>query len=323
MPHTQPELFDPSLTHPLPRGACGGSRGRRRRGSAAPRRNELLEVVRLALVVARRRLNDYSCPKSRHTYTQPQLLACLVLRAYKKLTYRGTAELLEASDGLRDALGLRGVPAHTTLKAFCDRAVNPALLDGLVGEVLALLRERGLVVEELAVDSTGMEPTCASAHFVSRSKRTRRGYVKLSLAVACTSVVLVSLALSTGPNNDLCEAAEVMWRAAGRCAPDWAFKDSGYDAEWVHRFWAAAGATSHVPPVPRAKDKQTGEPTVKGGPGRVRCWSRTPYHYGLRWHAESFISGMKRTCGSTLAARSEPALLAEAGLKALAYAIRR
>jgi hypothetical protein len=32
---------------------------------------------------------------------------------------------------------------------------------------------------------------------------------------------------------------------------------------------------------------------------------------------------MKRTCGSTLAARSEPALKIEAGLKALAYAIRR
>jgi len=317
MPHAQLDLFDPSLTHPLPP-PC-----RRRRGRRAGRRNELLEVVRLALVVARRRLNDYSCPKSRHTYTQPQLMACLVLRAYRKLTYRGTTELLEASDGLRAALGLSHAPAHTTLKAFCDRVVTPRLLDGLVGEVLAVLQERGLVVRELAVDSTGMEPTCASAHFVSRSKRTRRGYVKLSLAVACASVVLVGLALSMGPGNDLCEAAAVMWPAAARCAPDWAFKDSGYDAEWVHSFWAAAGATSHVPPVPRAKDEATGGPTVKGGPGRLRCWNSRPYHYGLRWHAESFVSGMKRTCGSTLSARSQPALLAEAGLKALAYAVRR
>jgi hypothetical protein len=307
MPHTQPDLFDPSLTHPLP-----ARRGRR------PRRNELLGVARLALVVARRRLNDYSCPKSRHTYTQPQLLACLVLRAFRKLTYRGTAELLEASDALRGVLGLSRVPAHTTLKAFCDRAVTPALLDGLVGEVLAWLRERGLVVGGLAVDSTGMEPTCASAHFVSRSKRQRRGYVKLQLAVACTSVVLVALGVGMGPTNDLCEAADVMWPAAGRCRPDWVFKDSGYDAEWVHRFWAAAGAKSHVPPVPKTRDGG-----VKSGPGRVRCHRHTPYHYGLRWHAESFISGMKRTCGSTLSARGENALLAEAGLKALAYAIRR
>jgi hypothetical protein len=317
MPDTQPELFDPSLTHPLP------PRRGPRRGRGRGRRNELLEVVRLALVVARRHLNDYSCPKSKHTYTQPQLLACLVLRAFKRLTYRGTTELLEASDGLREVLGLSRVPAHTTLKAFCDRAVTPALLDGLAGEVLALLRERGLVVGELAVDSTGMEPTCASAHFLSRAGRRRRGYVKLSLAVACTSIVLVSVALSMGPSNDLCEAAAVMWPAAARCSPDWAFKDSGYDGEWVHSFWAAAGATSHVPPVPRAKDEATGEPTVKSGPGRLRCWESRPYHYGRRWHAESFVSGMKRTCGSTLSAKSEPALLAEAGLKALAYAIRR
>ena len=305
MPHSQLDLFDPSVTHAPP-----SRQGRRR--------NELLEVARLSLVVARRRLDDYSCPKSRHTFTQPQLLACLVLRAYRKLTYRGTSELLDASDALREALGLSHAPAHTTLKAFCDRAVTPALLDGLVGEVLAVLQDRGLVVSELAVDSTGLEPTCASAHFVSRSKRRRRGYVKLSLAVACTSIVLVGVVPSMGPGNDLCEAAGVMWRAAGRCSPDWVFKDAGYDAERVHSFWAAAGATSHVPPVPKARDG-----AVRSGPGRVRCARHTPYHYGRRWHAESFISGMKRTCGSTLSARSERALLAEAGLKALAYAIRR
>ena len=147
--------------------------------------------------------------------------------------------------------------------------------------------------------------------------------MKLSLAVACASVVLVSLALSTGPSNDLCEAAEVMWRAAGRCAPDWAFKDSGYDAEWVHGFWAAAGATSHVPPVPKAKDEETGEPTVKGGPGRLRCWGRTPYHYGRRWHAESFISGLKRVTLPFVRARLEPAMLREAMLNVLAYALHR
>jgi|SRR5688500_4825745 hypothetical protein len=308
MSHGQLDLFDSAVTHPLKRGR--GPRGRR---------NELLEVAELALVVCRRQLNDYSCPKSRHTYTQPQLLACLVLRAYLKQTYRGIVELLGAGDGLRAALGLNKVPAHTTLKEFADRVLTPALLDAAVGEVLALLVERGgLVIAEVAVDSTGVETSGASAHFRSRARRVRSGYVKLSLAVACASVVLVTMALSMGPSNDLCEARAVLWRMAARCRPDWVFVDRGYDAEWPHVLCAAAGVRSHCPPVPKAKDG-----SIRSGPHRVRCGRHRPYHYGNRWHAESFISGMKRTCGSTLAARSEPALLVEAGLKALAYAIRR
>jgi hypothetical protein len=306
----QLDLFDPALTHPAP--------ARRRRPGGGPRRNELLDVARFALVACRRHLADYSCPKSKHTYTQPQLLACLVLKELKDLTYRGAAELLDASDALRAVLGLSRVPAHTTLKEFAKRVVTPGLLDGLAGGVLALLVEAGLVVSEVAVDSTGVETTSASAHFRSRAKRARGGYVKVSAAVACGSVVLVSVALSMGPTNDLCEARAVLWPAMPRCRPDWVYADKGYDAEWFHTWCRAWGARGHVPPVVRSDDG-----TIKSGPDRVRCGRAVPLGYGRRWHVESFFSGMKRTCGSSLRARSEPALLAEAGLKALAYAIRR
>jgi hypothetical protein len=314
MSHGQLDLFDPAVAHAS---AASGRRGARR----PRRRNELLDVAHTALVVARRQLNDYSCPKSKHTFTQPQLLACLVLRAYRKLTYRGTAELLDAGDALREVLGLTHAPAHTTLKEFERRVVTPALLDALVGRVLAtLVGHGGLAVAELAVDTTGVETTSASAHFRSRARRTRRSYVKPSLAVACTSIVLVSMAVGMGPADDLGgDTRAMLWRAAPRCAPDWALADSGFDAEWFHPFCRAAwGAASHVPPVPKTKGG-----TARSGPDRVRCAAHTPYLYGKRWHVEGFISGMKRTCGPTLAARSERSLFNEAALKALAYAIPR
>ena len=308
MTHGQLDLFNPLLTHPI-----AAARGKRCR-----RRNELLEVMRLALIVSRRHLNDYSCPKSKHTFTQPQLLGCLILKTFKKLSYRGTTELLEASDGLRAVLGFdEVVPAHTTLLEFSKRALSPELIDTLVGEVLALLQENGLVVKEIAVDSTGVETSSASAHFVSRAKRKREGYVKLSMAVACNAIVLVSLVISIGPCNDLCEASAVLWKASGRCSPDWTLMDKGYDAESMHTFCTGWGASSYIPPVAKTKDG-----TIKSGEGRIRCAKHRPYFAGNRWHVESFISGMKRTCGSTLAARSEAALKIEAGLKALAYAIR-
>ena len=290
----------------------------RSRGDA--RRNELLDVLELAVVVARRTLSDYSCPKSCHTFTQPQLLSCLILKAYLKLTYRSTVELLQSSDGLRGAIGLSRVPAHTTLKEFADRVLSPKTLDRAVAQVVELLIERGLIVREVAVDSTGIESSTASVHFVTRARRPRKGYVKLSLAVATTSLTLIAMTLSMGPTTDLTEARELLWKSATRCSADWYFMDKGYDAQWPHTFLSAAGAKSFIPPVARPTPQG---PVIKTGPDRLRCAKHTPYHYGLRWHVESFISGMKRTCGSTLSARSRPALLIEAGLKALAYAIRR
>jgi transposase len=300
----QLDLFDPSIVYPAPK--------RRSR-----RRNELLEIMQLTLVVARRQLSDYACPKSKHTFTQPQLLACLVLRSLRKLTYRGTTELLEASDGLRAVLGLDRVPAHTTLIEFAKK-LSPVTLDGLVGQVLLVLQEKGLVVQEVAIDSTGVETRAASTHYLSRSKGKRGGYIKLALAVACSSIVLISATANAGPCNDLAEAPHLLWRSATRCSPDWLVADRGYDAEKIHRFCRAWDVISYVPPVPKTKDG-----TIQSGEGRIRCGHHRPYLYGRRWHVESFISGLKRTCGWTLSARSQPSLKTEAMLKALAYALRR
>jgi hypothetical protein len=128
------------------------------KGSAKAKRNGLVELLELTMLVCRRHMRSYSHPKSKHTFTQAQLMSCLVLRARLNLTYRGTSELLSASDGLRAAMGLETVPAHTTLKMFSDRCATPELLDALLGQILELCRERGVLeIQEVAVDSTGVE----------------------------------------------------------------------------------------------------------------------------------------------------------------------
>ena len=283
------------------------------------KRNLLLDVAAISLVVCRRHLARYSCPKSKHDFTQAQLMSCLVLRGYLKQSYRGIVDVLGASDALRDALGLeRKVPAHTTLKEFEKRAVTPQLLDGIVAQVLALCREeRGTAVHEVAVDSTGVECSPASAHYADRSGRRRGRYVKLSLAVACTSLLLVGAVASAGPGNDRVEAPALLWRTASRCSPHSVYMDSGYDGERTHAFCRAGwGAASFIPPVPKTADG-----TIKSF-YRSKCVT-LPSSYGKRWHAESFISGFKRSTGSTLAARTMGAMMNEAMLKLLAYAIRR
>ena len=280
-----------------------------------PKRNPLLDLIGIALVVSRRHFARYSHPKSKHTFTQPQLVACLVLKAHLRQTYRGVVDLLAAAAELREALGLLGpVPRHTTLAEFERRALTPELLDALVGEVLAVARERsGVEVHELAVDSTGVECSPASRHYELRVGRRRGRYVKLMLAVACGSLLAVSATASMGPSNDAGDCWGVLWRSSGRCAPHSGYLDSGFDGERQHAFFRdGMGVASFIPPVVRTDDG-----TVKT-PHRSRCVP-LPASYGRRWHAEAFISGLKRVCGSTVRARGEAAMLREALLKVLAY----
>jgi hypothetical protein len=261
-------------------------------------KNLLLRVAAIAMVVSRRHFQSYSCPKSKHTFTQPQLMACLILKSYLKQTYRGVVDLLKAADSLRAALGLEQVPSFTTLQEFEKRSVNPELLDAILSQVLQLCQEGG--------------------HFMTRAKRSRKQYVKLSVAVACGSLLPVSMVLNMGPTPDLVEAPAVLWKAAGRCRPDFVFMDRGYDCEWIHRLCRdGQGAISYIPPVIRTSDG-----TIRTS-HRARCQRYRPDNAGRRWHVESFFSGMKRSCGWNLRSRSPAALLNEAGLMALAYAIRR
>ena len=67
----------------------------------------LLSVASLSVRLAGEYMQPYSCSKSPHKFTQSQLMACLVLRAYLKTTYRGIIDLLGVSEELRSRLGLK------------------------------------------------------------------------------------------------------------------------------------------------------------------------------------------------------------------------
>lgn len=74
-----------------------------------------VQLAREALAVGRAALPLYSCRRSRHDFTQPQLFALLVLRQRLRTDYRGLVTLLAEWRDLRRALGLRKVPHYSTL----------------------------------------------------------------------------------------------------------------------------------------------------------------------------------------------------------------
>jgi hypothetical protein len=279
--------------------------------------NILLEVASLSMGLAKKYVDPYSHPKSPHKFTQAQLLTLLVLRAYLKTTYRGVIEVLEVSEALRERLGLTRLPHYSTLKKFADRSSVLEIIDRMLADVVQEFVGDDV---EISMDSTGMETTSASSHYQSRSGHKRKKYVKLSVCVLAGAMIPAGLVVSWGPYNDKREAKPLLAKTKAAVQPRRLFADKGYDAEWVHEFcredW---NVESWIPPAVHRSDGEVN--------GRYRS-QMTPETlkekgYGRRWIAESFMSGLKRTTGSALNARNERSLFVEAGLRVLAYALRR
>jgi hypothetical protein len=254
-------------------------------------------------------------------------MACLVLKVYLKTSYRGVVDFLEGHSGLRKVLGLEArLPHYTCLQKFSARSEVLAIAEKLIGAIgAASLRQQG-PKSALVLDSTGVEISGASAHFLSRTGRKRRKYLKISLSVICGSLLPLSLTLDWGPRkNDLSQTFELLHKSLSLAdesasLPATLYADAGYDADWVHgvcrEVW---GVESWIKPHRQRAD---------GTLGGVYRPEMTPqklkkHGYGLRWHVESFISGLKRLCGSTLSARKENTQQREAAFKVLAYALHR
>jgi len=279
------------------------------------------QVAELAMKLGGKHLADYGSARSRHDFMQRQLMACLILRAYLKTTYRGVLELLAVSPNLRAALGLPDkLPHYTTLQKFSARSQVLAIADAMIRTIGRAAGGPQFAKTSAAMDATGLETTTASAHFQSRAGRTRRKWVKVSTIVLCGSLLPLSLVLDWGPGNDKSQAGELMAKASKATLPAKLYADAGYDAEWVHdQCRLDWGAESVIKPARQRADG------TRSGFWRSRMSESylARKGYGSRWAVESFFSGLKRTMGSTLTARKPSQLLAEAAFKVLAYTLRR
>lgn len=102
-------------------------------------------LAKLALKEAEKAVPKYSDEKSRKDFTQSQIFAILVLKAFFKTDYRGIIEFLEELSDLRKALKLRKVPHYSTLcyaeerllkKSPSDFFKNPSLIDARIWDLL-------------------------------------------------------------------------------------------------------------------------------------------------------------------------------------------
>jgi hypothetical protein len=279
------------------------------------------KVAELAMKLSRRHLADYGATRSRHDFTQRQLMTCLVLRAYLKTTYRGVLDVLGASASLRQCLGLGDkLPHFTTLQKFSARSNVLAIAQKLVAVIGQCAAQKHGASCEVAMDATGLARTTVSDYFCSRRGRRFRRWVKVSTVVVCGSLVPIALMVDLNPTHDCAQAPDRLGQTRAMAQPKRLFADAGYDAEWIHvecrESW---GVESVIPAIQRRADGKIG--------GKWRCQMKPralkKAGFGRRWAVESFFSALKRTMGSALSARNPKQMIAEAAFKVLAYTFRR
>jgi Transposase DDE domain len=285
-----------------------------------------LRVARRALAAGHMALPRYAHRFSPKTYTQPQLFACLVLKAFLKVDYRGLSAHLGDHSDLRSALGLGRVPHFTTLQKAGRRLLRaPAARRLFRATVRGFLRRRRRV-EWAALDSTGLDLGRASRYYVRRRNGARRAwqtvaysrYAKLEAAFDCRTHLLLAALVGRGPRVDTDRFVPLLDAALANVRIGSALADAGYDSEANHAYARQArGVRSFIP-------AGIGRPSRRPPAGRYRRRMRERLdcrygRYGQRWQAEAGFSMFKRRLGSAVAGRTYWSQGRELTLMAITY----
>ena len=268
-------------------------------------------MARRALFLGSETLPAYAHRFSPKTYSQPQLFACLVLKAFFKTDYRGITQYLKDCSDLPRALGLQRIPHYTTLHKAAARLLRQPHARRLLHRTVRHFFGRRRRSRRVAFDSSGLDCGHASRYFIRR--RTRKEspwktvaytrYAKLEVAVDCDSHVIVGVLASRGPAVDVDRFVPLLDATLAEVRPQRIVADAGYDSEPNHRYARDGyGIASFMPPL-------LGRPTAKPPSGRYRrqMKQRLNKHYGgygQRWQIETVFSMIKRNLADAVGART-------------------
>ncbi len=290
--------------------------------SKSPRR-----VFRVAFEAAREALPAYSHVNSPRKFTQPQLLACLVLKEFARLDYRGLAAHLTDHPDLCRLIDLTAVPHYTTFQKAAQRLLAAVPGRKMFDAVLERARKdrvRKKRVRLAAIDGTGLESRHVSRYFTKRQAngdpggdRTYAHFQKVVFVVDCASHMILSAVPGRGPATDLVQFGRAFSQAVRRARIEVLLADADFDAEWLHVSVRSHGVRTIIPPT-------RGRPSEKPPAGRWRRvmkqrFARLKRKYGQRWQVEAVNSMIKRRLGSALRARVEANQFREIVLRAITH----
>ena len=183
-------------------------------------------MLQVAYEAACRALPAHAHKFSPKKFTQPRLLACLVLKEFSRLDYRGLAEHLADHPDLCRQITLKAVPHFTTFQKAAQRllaAVPGRRMFDAVLERALKDRVRKRRVRLAAIDGTGMESRHISRYFTKRQAdgdpggdRTYAHYPEVVFVVDCDSHLILSAVPGRGPATDLVQFGKALSQAVRR-----------------------------------------------------------------------------------------------------------
>ena len=270
------------------------------------------QVLSVAYAVGKSAVRAYSHRFSPKKFTQPQLFACLVLKEFLKLDYRGLSALLSDSPELCKAIELKQVPHYTTFQKASKRLLRFRRAKRMLRCTVGMAKNCHVLKSKCALaamDGTGLESHHASTYYVRRcakgqetkQKLTYTRFPKMGIVCDCKSHMVLAVVPGRGPGPDIKHFRTALDQALQSVSIDTLAADAGYDSELSHEY---ARNTCHVrsliPPL-------IGRPTDKPPTGYWRRQMRSRIHltrYGQRWQVETANSMLKRLLGSALTART-------------------
>lgn len=287
-----------------------------------------LTVARMALEAAKAAMDDYSHRKSPRKFTQPQLLACLVVKEIRNLDYRGIHVLLSEWSDLRHVLCLTRIPHFTTLCAASKRILQKRTSDALLQSILQRCKDAGLLKNHsklAAIDSTGIESRYASRYYTRRCKRHeghyKHYYPKLSAICDTATHLVLGIVIDRGPRLDHAEADATVLNALSHQRFATLVADAGYESERFHKWCREVlGIRSIIPTTQRGRPRHDEQSKAVTGFYRRLMQNKFPKSkYGQRWQIETVFSMLKRNLGSSVRARRYYSQYREIRLRVLAH----
>jgi hypothetical protein len=283
----------------------------------------LVRFAKCALAIATKVLPLYRSKYSKHTFTQPQLLAILCLMRYEDWTFRETEVRLQEHVELRMALGLKQTPDYTTFYRFMRRLSAERIQIALQEAALETIKNGPAKRAVFAVDATGLAPGAISTFFINRKRDRGEGlpwrfWLKWVVVVETKHQLLLAQIAKRGPYND-CALLRPLLDMAHQVMPaSLVLADAEFDSERNHKHIREVHHMQSI--IPAKRGKKTWK--LKGI--RARMKNNFPAKkYSQRNLIETVFSVVKRKLSTRAPGRSLATQALQALILGLAYNLYR
>jgi hypothetical protein len=246
--------------------------------------------------------------------------ALLALKELEEKTYRFIVDMATEMPGILDLLGVEQAPHWTTLHKAAQR-LRGSIVERLIASFVRRTKSERV---RMGIDSTGLQPTRASAYYttvLSRDKKKRRKirrHIKLSTVVDLDHQLPVCIKIRRGPASDHWDS-ESLVRKAHRVKPlESLDADKGYTKEELRRI-----VVEECHAEDRIKVKNPDIPVYKTKGEYLKKAKRKKLRANYRSLCETYHSVLKRVTGSTVRAVTVRMQNKEVSFKVLACAALR